>query len=221
MDTQKGGGEGEEHCNGSEGQIETFFGCRRGKFEESFRFRNLTWMAVSEPRFQIKLLQGMEYGLPPTFTCVSLCSHRKMCLLGLCTTLPPASRSQTKSVTDAPLSLSGGDFTATHEAACLWNAHGWGVCSYPAVNKENKCQQHSMKWPMNLGPDANVLPVRWLIYPSTRGWDLTVEKEWNTDRAGASVAESESAGSHFPSSEMERLLFLAKAMFWTLGVWKQ
>lgn len=223
MCTQKDMGSGEEHCTGSEAQIETFPGVRRGKFEGSFRSRNTIQMAGFEPHFQTEFPWNMEYVLFPAFTSGSLCLYRKLCLLGPCTTLRSASRSQTKSVTKTPLPLREGDFTATCVclAACLWNGRGWGVCSYPAVNKKNKCQQHTMKWPMNLSPDANTLPVRWLIYQSTQGWDLTIEKKWNTDWAGASVSKSKSAGSHFPSSKMKRLLFLAKKMFWTSGVWKQ
>lgn len=79
--------------------------------------------------------------------------------------------------------------------------------------KSNKCQQCTMKCPRNLGPDANTLPVYWLINHCLQGWDLTLE--WNSDRGGALMAESKSAGSHFTSREMKRLLFLAKTVFWT------
>lgn len=97
--------------------------------------------------------------------------------------------------------------------------HGWGIDSYLPCSKSNKCQQCTMKCPRNLGPDASTLPACWLIYHCMQRWDLTLE--WNSDRAGTLMAESKSAGSHFTSRKMKRLLFLAKTVFWTSGLWKQ
>jgi len=112
--------QGKSTATGQKHKYKLSLGCRTGKFEGWFMFRNTTEMAGFEPHFLSKFPRDMEYGLPPAATRSSLCLHGEVCLFGPGTTPPSASRSQTKSVTNMPLPLRGGDFTATCcLAACL------------------------------------------------------------------------------------------------------
>lgn len=146
----------------------------------------------------------------------SLCLHRQVCVTEPCTPclLPVEGRQNLW-----PTHPWEGGISLRHVLCDLSFKYPWVRHWLLTCSKSNKCQQCTMECPRNFGPHANTLPICWLIYHCMQGWDLILE--WNSDRAGALMAESKSAGSHFTSREMKRLLFLAKNVFWTSGLWKQ
>lgn len=120
--------------------------CKRGKFEGWLKFRNVTQMAVLSP--------VSERNCPRTFTCCSLCLHRKVHLPRLCT-LPTT-----------PLPSASGS-----QPSCLYSQCPLMGCLLPPCSKQRKqvsATPHEV---------SHELQSRGKLSACSSAWVLTIQKE--------------------------------------------